>query len=126
MAKQKRAISGLTAAKCPSCRIILLRPVPRNSSLMHCPTCDSQYTVERSICSSSIAKSPVSSSINDQVVDKLPRTSSKKPSTGFTRALQETGSHADSKTWKQLSSRAPVRRHSFHCKDKDASANNSR
>ena len=49
--------SGLTAPKCPSCKIILLRPVhysspnssnPRKSStIMHCPACSQQYSVKK-------------------------------------------------------------------------------
>ena len=34
------AAMKLTAAKCPSCRVILLRPVPGSSCQMSCPACN--------------------------------------------------------------------------------------
>lgn len=53
--------SGLTAPKCPSCKIILLRPVHHvnssygigkahsssSSSTMHCPACRHQYSLRK-------------------------------------------------------------------------------
>jgi hypothetical protein len=49
--------SGLTAAKCPSCKIILLRPTYHSSSSstarptagtqLHCPACRNQYSLRK-------------------------------------------------------------------------------
>ena len=55
--------SGLTAAKCPSCKIILLRPLYSNatsgssraisamsssqSAIMHCPACSNRYSLRK-------------------------------------------------------------------------------
>lgn len=52
--------SGLTAPKCPSCKIILLRPVHHSSSsgcsaarssseatIMHCPACSQKYSLRK-------------------------------------------------------------------------------
>lgn len=37
----------LTAAKCPSCRIVLLRPVPGSSCRMMCPACNYHSPLSR-------------------------------------------------------------------------------
>lgn len=54
----KTMSSGLTAPKCPSCKIIILRPIyqissanaspsRKNPSIMHCPACENQYSIRK-------------------------------------------------------------------------------
>ena len=131
MAKHKRTLSGLTAAKCPSCKIILLRPVPKSSSVMHCPTCDKQYRVEKgTIISSSIAirapeqDKPISIIVHDQSADKLPTASSDHNKEAITKGQGAASNPLlDGKSLRLLPSCTPARRHSFHCKDQDATTN---